>query len=72
MNPVDVYAKLPLREKLEHPLLAAFAVGAKPRARAVIAASVKVCAMVLRFMIESPLVGRSGGPSGSPDTNRVD
>jgi hypothetical protein len=50
MDPVDVYAKVPIREALEHPLSWAVAVGATLKARAVTAAIVKVFAMVLPFM----------------------
>src|SRR5262249_59371253 len=53
MNPVDVYAKVPRKVSLEHPLSSAFAVGAMARANAVIAAAVKVLAMMLRFMMVS-------------------
>ena len=52
-NPVPVYAKVPWRLALEHPLSAALIVGAVPRASALTAAIVTVFAMVLRFMIIS-------------------
>src|SRR6516225_8671654 len=52
-NPVPVYAKVPWRLALEHPLSAALIVGTMPRASALTAAIVKVVAMVLRFMIIS-------------------
>src|SRR5580658_1395094 len=53
-DPVTVYAKVPCRVALLHPLLIwAFAMGAIPRARAVTAAIVKIFSMVLRFMIIS-------------------
>jgi len=52
MNPVDVYAKVPCKVELEHPLSSAFAVGDMARASAVTAAIVKVLAM-LHFMIIS-------------------
>ena len=52
MNPVDVYAKVPCKVALEHPLSSAFAVGDMARASAVTAAIVKVLAM-LHFMIIS-------------------
>src|ERR1051325_42644 len=53
-DPVDVYAYVPRRVLLLHPLSWAFALGAMARANAAMA--VKVLAMVLRFMTISFLI----------------
>jgi hypothetical protein len=53
MNPVILYAKVPSRVAFEHPLLAAFAVGAMLRANAVATAIARVFAMLVRFMMIS-------------------
>jgi hypothetical protein len=53
MNPVILYAKVPSRVVLEHPLSAACATGAMPRANAVATAIARVFAMLVRFMMIS-------------------
>jgi hypothetical protein len=52
--PLDVYAKVPCKLKLLHPLTWAFAVGAMPRASAVIAAIVKAFA-IMTISLEFPI-----------------
>jgi hypothetical protein len=53
MNPLTLYAKVPFREALEHPLSSARAVGAIPIASAAATAIVSVFALLLRFMVIS-------------------
>jgi hypothetical protein len=64
MVPVDVYAKVPCKVALEHPLFWAFAVGDMQRASAVMTAAIaKVFVTVLRFMRNLLFrVDRSGLP----------
>src|SRR5690349_2440309 len=50
MDPVDVYAKVPCRLAVEHPLSSALAAGAMHRVSAATAAIVKVFAIVLLFI----------------------
>src|SRR5215469_15936075 len=52
-NPVLVYANVPVSVAFEHPFSPARAVGATPRARAVVRVTVNMFLMMVRFMIVS-------------------